>query len=698
MMSRQGLEALAAECGVLTNYHDGIGHYRVARSDAMLQVLSILGVDIEHEDQAWHVLERTRHKRLQSVVSEVIVAWTDAHNAFEVTTWGGDTSTVQVEIDYEQGGGQSFAVNLRKAEMVKEEWAMGEHFVTRRVWFTQAIPVGYHTLRVQIGDHQSESLLVCAPERAYELDTKVQGRKAWGSFLPLYSARTSDEPIATYTDLGRYASFTGQQGGRLFGTLPLLATFLTEPFEPSPYSPASRLFWNELYIDPSRTAEILASPEAREILGSDEYRRAAIEEALQDGIDYEVVHRMKRAVLLPLSKVFFDLEKHTTPTFKRFLEAYPRVEAYAAFRAATEKASASWPHWEERAKAGRLLESDYDQDEYRYHLYIQYTAHHQIKRAVAAGKSNGCGLYLDLPIGSHYASYDVWANKALFALGVSAGAPPDPLFAGGQSWGFPPPHPHAMRRDRYRFFIETLRLHMRHADALRVDHVLGLNRMYWVADGHDAKDGIYVKYPLHELVAILCVESHRSACAVIGEDLGTVPDEIVHIMHQRGLLGMHVTELELQGPPHEPVRPMNHHVVASINTHDMPTFMGWWEHHDIEDQKSLGLLDELSGLAVHQTRERKRHELLEWLRHNGHLHGDTPGDILKALLRMQAVGPAPLMLLALEDLWLETLPQNTPGTWRERPNWRRRAQHDLRMLDSSEALSELFANLNQWRR
>jgi 4-alpha-glucanotransferase len=199
-------------------------------------------------------------------------------------------------------------------------------------------------------------------------------------------------------------------------------------------------------------------------------------------------------------------------------------------------------------------------------------------------------LYLDMPLGAHGDGYDVWRYRELFALGASGGAPPDPVFTQGQDWGFAPVHPQRSRERGHAYLRAYLRHHLRHAGMLRIDHVMGLHRLYWVPRGQPASQGAYVTYPAEEVYAMLSIESHRHQAVIVGEDLGTVPPEVSRSLKRHAVGGMFVAQYEFCLPPKPVLRPVPRNVVASLNTHDMPPFHAYWRGLDIEDRRALGLI------------------------------------------------------------------------------------------------------------
>jgi 4-alpha-glucanotransferase len=267
-------------------------------------------------------------------------------------------------------------------------------------------------------------------------------------------------------------------------------------------------------------------------------------------------------------------------------------------------------------------------------------------------------------------------------------------------WGFPPLHPDAIRKSGYRYWIDCLRHQFRHAAALRIDHVMGLHRLFWVPNGMEAAEGVYVRYQAEELYAILCLESRRCQTAVMGENLGTVPAYVSAAMSRHGVQKMYVGQHEGGPARRHPLRLVPRDAVASLNTHDMAPFAAFLSGADLEDMQRLGLF---GAAEVRQGKSRRRaiqHALAEFFHTKRFLARKSAetGELFKAFLEWLAASPARLVLVNLEDLWLETLPQNVPGTSDERPNWRRKARYALEEFSRRRAVVEMLQRLSELRR
>lgn len=428
---------------------------------------------------------------------------------------------------------------------------------------TPPVPLGYH----ELFDGSATSRLIAAPLKAPAMLTRE-----WGVFLPLYALRTArSSVVADLTDLRALAEWSQS----IVGTLPLFASF---PDEPSPYSPVSRLFLNEAYLDVGGDA----GPE-------------------QDGcIDWPEVFRWKHGQLAPLA------ERSVVPDEWR--AAHPQAEDYARFR----------------AKEGGSAE---------LHLYAQYKLDEQLRSVP--------DLYLDFPVGVHPHGYDVGAFN-VFAIGAAVGAPPDGFFTGGQNWGFPPLHPYRSREQGHEYFRACIATLASYSKVMRIDHVMGLHRLYFIPDGFDATDGAYVRYPADELYAILTLEATRHDCVIVGEDLGTVPRAVRTAMRKHGLLRSYVFEFDPDGR-------IGADCLACLDTHDTPTFAQWGEAE------------------------------------------------LRPALRKIAASPAAIAIVNLEDLWGERRPQNVPGDTSEL-NWRRKAARTFEQFRDDRVVAALLAEVDELRR
>lgn len=635
---------MAARNGVQATYRTNDGGRAAAPRESLIAILRALGA----LDGNGNGVERTELSAAQGLrVEPVCVVWEGERPASEVR---GPASLadarVELELTLESGERREFDAPLRP---VSNTGVGADEDVTYQIAIP-ALPRGYHRLAIRYDRQARDTMLIAAPRRCYG----PTGSRAWGMFAPAYALHDAGTLGAgSVRELHELARWVASRGGALLGTLPMLATDMQG--DPSPYRPLSRLFWNEHYADLS----VMPIPsEIRHEL-----------RALAHGpvIDHARIACLKRAVLeAPVRN-------------RRTLADDERLLDYARFRAARERLGADWRTWPHRIRDGGIAAEDVDPASVEYHAFAQRLIGDQIERTTRGMRDDGIELYLDVPLGVHPNGYDAWRYRSLFVDGCSAGAPPDGFFSLGQNWAFPPQHPGELRRSGYAYAIAALRQHMRHAGLVRIDHVMGLHRLYVIPDGFEAPDGAYLQYRAEEMYAILALESHRNRCAVVGENLGTVPGYINRALKRHGLHGMYVAEFETGTAPNGRLRAPASDAIASMDTHDTPTFAAFWAGDDIDERLARGLLHEHDEPSERAGRAAMRERVARAL---GVCDGADAAEVLGGWLGFLAESPARYVVANAEDLWFETQPQNRPGTSDEYPNWRRRfamsieAMHD----------------------
>jgi 4-alpha-glucanotransferase len=684
----EDLQTLANLYGVQTSYRDAMGNHVEAKPESLLGVLRALEAQVDSVADIPEALRARREELAERVIEPVVVAW-DGH-VREIGLHLGPRpeavgGSLACHLDLEGGEHHGWVLDLDSLPQNGDG--------ARLLALPASLPLGYHRLRLEIGGRSHESLVIAAPARAYS-----DPRSLWGVFLPLYALRTEKSwGAGDFSDLETLAEWTAGLGGGVVATLPLLAAFLDEPCEPSPYAPASRLFWNELYIDPRRLPEMDDSSTARRLLESPDllHEIDAVQAAPQ--VDYPRLMALKRRVLEELAHRFFSHPSERLADYEDFIKQKTDLDLYAAFRAVGDRRGETWQSWPERLRDGKLAPADYDEEDKRYYLWTQWAADQQMRDLAAQARRRGPGLYLDLPLGVHGSAFDVWRHPHLFAEGAAAGAPPDSFFTKGQNWGFPPLRPDRQREHGYDHLIACLRHHLEAAGMLRIDHVMQLHRLFWIPQGMEAKDGVYIRYPADELYAVLTLESHRHQAMIVGENLGTVPPEVYEAMERHDILGMYVVQYELQ--PGQPLREPPAVSAASLNTHDMPTFRAYWEGKDTAVLRELGFFDDQQARAELERRATIRRAIESELTAAPGRSADATYDAaLFRLLEYLAASPARLVLINLEDLWRELEPQNVPGTHTERPNWRRKARLSFEEFSRKPEVLNALRRVDELRR
>jgi 4-alpha-glucanotransferase len=672
--SRTPLQRLAEAAGVQPSYLDNTGVMRFASPETLLAILQVISIDPKNPEAA---LKDLIQKKAERICEPVIVCWQNSHSAIKLNLKGGRHRDLKIQLQTENGEKS----DLKPASLLR----------------LARLATGYHKLKIESGNALSEALVISAPLKLFSPD---EGVHQWGAFLPLYAAHSANSwGAGNFSDWKQLGKQIASKGGRVIGTLPILSAFLKYPtIDPSPYSPASRLFWNEFFIDVTAVPEFQNSTAARRLVASSEFNNRLRKFRDSEYVNYSEEWMLRERVLTILAREFFSSDSARRNLFDIYAKERPDLQDYAAFRAACDQRTTSWHNWPAQLKKGKIHATAYANERRDFYLYIQWLAQSQMDDLLATFKTDALRFYLDLPLGVNPDSFDAWRYQDFFANGASAGAPPDSFFTKGQDWGFAPLHPEKCREQHYRYVIDYLRFQMRHTGMLRIDHVMGLHRLYWVPRGLPASAGAYVCYPAEELYAILSVESQRNNTMLVGENLGTVPPEVNKSMDRHGMRRMYVLQYEQR--PTGPLPKPPHLAVASLNTHDMPTFGSHWKGDDIADRADLGLISKKEIGKLKKDREQLRQSLIKFLKSKKLLVGAKPHlpDVVAATLKFLTQSPAETVLVNLEDLWLEKSPQNTPGTTNERINWRRKSKLTLEQIAANNQVNQILEAINAARR
>ena len=665
------LARLAEAYGVQTSYRDVTGRLRGPSTECLLKTLLALGAGVNGRGGLEGAL-RKRETELQGrVIAQVVIAWEGALPTLTLRLPAAHAGEpLWLTLVLEDGSSVEAGAVLGRA--------VADGSAPVRGWKPGILPLGRHRLRVDAAGAVGEAWVIAAPRRCWEgaaedlgaaaqrgagpeaivtgtIDAALSALdgKRWGLFAPVYSLRSRrDWGAGDLADLAALARWTGEAGGSMVATLPLLASSFGEDADPSPYRPVSRLFWNEFFLAPEDTIEWRLCERTLQEWQSDEWRRRRDALRAGDHVDYEAVMALKRPVLDGLSRCFFeDAGAARRQDFAGYLAANPHAAEYAAFSAVGPR-------------------------EEQYHLYCQWQMDRQLADMAASG---GPGLLFDLPLGVHPSGFDAQTWPELFAPGMSSGAPPDAFFS-GQDWCTPPLHPEADRLRGYEYLSACLRNLMRHAAAVRIDHMMSFHRLFWIPQGSDPGDGAYVTYPAEELYALLSLESNRLKTAVVGEDLGTVPVGVRAAMRRHGVARTAVLlgALRPQGRTLDADIPAG--AVVTLETHDMFPLAGFLHGDDIETRLETGHLD---GATARREAAARRGLVVRLARKYAAPSDDPDAAgpaILAGCLASLARSAAKMVLVNLEDLLLERHPQNVPGTGAERLNWRRKTAVALEEL------------------
>jgi 4-alpha-glucanotransferase len=693
------LHQLANAKGIKLCYQSMDGSQRETSPRALQRVLGSLGVLADNPDQIRTALLNHEQQEWERCIPPALVSWDGKPVRLEIHLRAEqEDKPAKCELLLESGKKKALGVTPAKLRAIRAAEVRGRRFVAKQVMLP-ALPIGYHELTFASGQTVCRCLLIVAPKQSY---SDPNQKRDWGVFLPMYAARSkNDWGAGNFGDWKMLVQGVADRGGGLVASLPLLAAFLDYPVcEPSPYSPASRLFWNDFYVDLSRVPELEISAPARQLINSPLFQAQMTFARREHLINYREQAMHRRKVLELLAKAFFNQPSGRRKQMEAFCRSRPHLEDYAEFRATCDKTKTGWSQWPERMREGKLTPADYALNAKRMHLYAQFIAQEQMNELMTECVQRDVKFYLDLPVGVHPDGYDVWRQSDDFALTANVGAPPDPAFTKGQDWGFSPLHPQRLRENGYDYMLRFLRFQMRHTGMLRIDHVMGLHRLYWIPKGSPASEGAFVTHPADEWLALLSLESHRNKTVLAGENLGTVPLEVDEAMAKHHLRQTYVFQYELHPDSRKAVRPPPKLSVASLNTHDMPTFKAFCDGLDIKDRFDLGLIPKrkLAGEVV--ARKRLLFALKSFLKREGYLLDPDEGvrPLFEATLRWMAASQAEFVLINLEDLLLEELPQNVPGTCHERPNWRRRMRMSIDEMFRLPEAEKIFAELSRIRK
>lgn len=619
--------------GVHTRYTDGLGKRVVVSPETLVRVCAALGAEIDHPANAAQALRTFRSAKHHAGLPPVIVAWDGVVPALPLR----ERSTAgEITVD---------------DEFIPLDHSGGELHVSR------VLPNGYHRLAVESRGRLETCTVIAAPVLAYR---RPGLHRSWGVGTHLAALRSArSRSLGDLNDLASLCRWIGARGGDLVTALPLLPTFNSDPPEPSPYSPVSRLFWSELILDLGAAHRPTEPPQS---------------------LDVRVADREVRA----------GLAENSVPVAS---EVDDELIRYARFRGAQARYGRNWRDWPAPARAGHLVPNDIDTAEAHFHLVAQTMLRRQLHDLRNDLERDGMRLGLDLAVGVHPDGYDPWSRQSLFGEGMSVGAPPDQGFPSGQDWGFTPVLPEASRREGHQYLAASIAHQAGLAGVLRVDHIMAWTRLYWIPHGMGLHEGTYVSYPAEELFAILTLESNLNRCEVVGENLGTVPPEIFKALPRHRIWGMYLAEFQASGGPE--IDPPSEADVALIGTHDTPTFAGWISGNDIGERVRYGLLNESAVPSVTE----ERGMAVQWLAQRLGQDANDQVAYLSALLEWLGGSESPLVVPWLEDFWLEERGVNLPGTPSSlRPNWQLPMRRLLDDIFKDPLVGELARRLNDARR
>lgn len=693
--AKSALGKLARKLAVETDYVSAARKRIFIAPDVIRAVIAAMGYKVESDEDASELLRRLENDEKAALLPPVMVIREDLQPARIPVNISAENQRYEWRVIREDGAVSetgSFEVG-RPASHVQRSAS----FRSRPRWISPKVRLGcgYHSVEI---NGQSMSLIV-TPGRCW-LDPIENGKRIWGVAAQLYLLKSRHNwGIGDFTDLAFLIDIAARWGASVIGLNPLHALFVDEPEHASPYAPASRVFLNILNIDVTAILEFETCEEAKKLAASEDFASRLETARAADMVNYSAVADLKVRILRLVHSWFVH---NAAPERKRAFEDFVRQSAdslrlfciFQAIRLDLVRKNRpvnelkEWPEELRTAYSPGVEEfAAKHRGDVDFFLWTQWIADFQLSQAGsrAFAKQMTVGLYRDLAVGSAAAGAEVWSNPGIVVAGANAGAPPDILNPAGQNWGLPPFNPRVLRESRYAPFIELVRANMRYSGALRIDHVVGLQHLYWVPTGHSPDKGAYVSYPFEELAGILALESQRNHCLVIGEDLGTVPPGFSDKLSQHGILSYRVLYFEQDTESGNFIPPGRYRrlALATVGSHDLATLQGWWLGDDIDIREQRKLYPDANEAASQRaTRDTEKLELLAALKREGLDPGDG-GDfdrLSRAVHTFLARCASAIAMIQLENLTGEQSQTNLPGTSTEYPNWRRRISKPLETL------------------
>ena len=671
----EALVELAEAFQIATDYWDWKGEHVIVASETIIKVLGGLGVDASTPASAWHALAE-RHREPWTRMLPPFLALRQ-HRTASVWVHVSHGDPVEVWIDEETGGRRDHIRQL-------ENWTPPREIDGR--WVGEAtfevpgdLPLGYHTLRARSNDHESSMPLIITPAWL-GFPERMGDRRAWGVATQLYSVRSAQSwGVGDFTDLEDLAVWSAaEHGGDYVLVNPMHAAEPVPPMEPSPYLPSSRRFANPLYLRVERVPEYALANNDQRTKINKRRDKLVVDFDPAAPIDRDGSWKAKRKALSILFSVPRTAGRQTS------FDAYRRREGvglqnFATWAVLAKHHGPRFPEWPEGLQhpdspAVSQFQHDHAR-EIEFECWLQWLIDEQLASAQNAGRRAGMGLGImhDLAVGVHPAGADAWSLQDTYAKGMAVGAPPDPYNQNGQNWTQPPWRPDQLAETAYAPFRQMVATILRHAGGIRVDHVIGLFRLWWIPDGSGPTEGTYVRYDHEAMIGILALEAHRAEALVVGEDLGTVEPWVRDYLRERGILGTSILWFEFEWDAGgAPLRPewWREYCLASVTTHDLPPTAAYLAGDHVRLRDELGVLTRSLEEEL-EADEKDRQAWLDNLRDLGVLaEGADVEETIRALHRYLTWTPSRLLCLSLADAVGDRRAQNQPGTIDEYPNWR----------------------------
>ena len=678
---------LLNKLGIAKSYTDAAQNRKeyVTDDETLLKIVNYLGFKLDKIEDSEKLLAKLEKERWLYALEPIYVLRADSLK-FDVVLPKSEADNIELLIKNQQTGEEPTVFYSYK--VIEEKMLGRKEYARIEIVFDSTLEPEYYDVDLKAGNCKAHTVLAITPDKCYEPEY-LQNHKIWGMAIQLYSL-TSERNwgVGDFTDLANLVDLCARQGANIIGLNPLNVLFHDFPENASPYSSISRLFLNPIYIDVEKVSgykpEYLAGKEAEL-----EQLRAV------ENIDYTGVYNFKMQILQKIyDATFAKLEKSSAyqKFEKKNKEDLENLATYQAlYSSLCHSVYGGWRAWPKELKNPQSPEVKKFKTENRkavnFFKFLQYWAEKQLEDVQKRIEERGLkiGLYRDLPVGLCKDSAELWSENDLFIKDCGAGAPPDIFFPTGQKWCLGAFNPYKLKANAYRPFIKILRAAMENAGAIRIDHVMSLQRLYIIPDA--SEKGTYVYYPFADMLGILALESHLHKCMVVGESIGNVPEGFIEAIQERGVYSLSVLWSERwngSGPFKLP-QDFAPHTFCSIGTHDMAPLKMRWFGGDIETMYNLKMLTEAERQNQYKGREVERRCLLDALdythswsadrtRQSDCLYGEGyPNGIMEATERYLSSSTCAVFLAQPEDIFGVNVLQNLPGTDRDKhPNWRRK--------------------------
>jgi len=724
------LSRLAALKGIEPEYWDVWGHVHSNFQETQIKILSAMGCRLRSLGELKKEVQAEENRDWRPVTEPILIVSGDAlpkELTFQIPA-NHDKETdrlppdiqVRINIKEESGNGSNHFFSQKQLLFKGAKTINGRVYLRGSLPFPEGLPLGYHQIFLTLKQTnyrfvQTVKVIVCPGQTYLPLVLRGIGKRA-GLMISLAGLRSKNNwgvgDFGDLRELVRWAIDVLQV--EVIGLLPLHALSNHEPYNISPYYPSSRLYRNPIYLNIPEIEEYNYSPKAWKIMMAPETQELLAELRDCEKVQFEKVDTLKRKVLENIFETFLvrhwkaagqksERQKNFQAYIKNEGKLLDHYAVYCALTAHFERTNPEFQTWEQwphpfqdpYSREVKIFQENHWQ-EVLFHKYLQWQVEAQLSEVqeMALQSGSGIGLYHDLALGIDPWGADSWAYRGFTIPGVRVGAPPDDFSPKGQDWGFFPPNEEKYRQDGYELFALEIRKNSRPGGALRIDHIMKFFRLFWILEGRDPQEGAYVKYDLEDYLKILALESVRNKTLIIGEDLGTLPNQLSEILHRYGIFSYRLFYFEkdesgiLKSPEIYP-----DWALASVSTHDLPTLAGFWGMDDLVLRKELGLFPEeepfhqaLADRIIDKRRMIDRLHQLGFLSEEEACSLQAQGEpvlteeLHRAVLSFLVSTKAKLVALSQEDLFLEKEQLNLPGTVTAYPNWSRKMRYSVEEL------------------